>query len=60
MKFLNCWRTFRMDMDTYMSGLRTANKRMKQHDPSMTMSDLADALRPLRRSGLTLQERKQI
>jgi hypothetical protein len=49
-----------MDMETYLTGFKTARRRMEKEDPDTKISQKAMAVRLLQRSGLTLMERKQV
>lgn len=56
----NSRRTFRMDMETYISTMRSMQRKMLKEDPQTTINDQAYAVRLLKRSGLTGQERRQV
>lgn len=53
-------RSFGMDMETYISGFRTAKRRMEREDPDTKLSDKAYSVRLLKRAGLTVEEKRQV
>ena len=53
-------RTYGMDMESYITGLRTAKRRMEKEDPGSKLSDKAYAVRLLKRSGLSIEEKRQV
>ena len=53
-------RTYGMDMESYITGLRTAKRRMEKEDPGSKLSDKAYSVRLLKRSGLSIEEKRQV